>query len=718
MNDHRLSSSPDTPPPSSPTFRVSQPPLKKPVQFVKGVGPRRAEQLARLGISTVEDLLYHIPFRYQDRRVIRKIRDLTVGEEGATVGQLVRMGRRFMARSRRWVLEGVVRDESGVLFLLWYHQHRYFEQRYKPGQRVLLYGKVELGMKGGKWMIHPDMEGVEEEDETARLLPIYNKTTEMTVAAMRRLVHGTVAACVDLVPNGVPTEISERLGLVDLSAALRYLHMPPLDADVAELNNSASLAHRTVVFDELFYLQLGMTLRRRNMVKEDGLSIVPGPLVKRMHEILPFRLTRAQERVLETIFLDMAAPHPMNRLVQGDVGSGKTIVAFCAALAALDSGYQVAFMAPTELLAEQHFRTLNPLAEQLDVSIALLTGEVKLRQKQEIYRLIAEGKVEVVVGTHALIQEGVRFHRLGLAIVDEQHRFGVMQRAALKKQGVNPDVLLMTATPIPRTLALTLYGDLDVSAIDELPPGRKPIVTRVFHEGERQKAYRWVKEQLDRGRQAYVVYPLVEESEKSDLKAATSMAQELARTFFADYSVGLVHGRMKGEEKDTVMRRFKNGEHHLLVSTTVIEVGIDVPNATVILIEHAERFGLAQLHQLRGRVGRGQDESFCLLLAQYAPADEAHRRLQVMVETNDGFKIAEADLAFRGPGEFLGTRQSGLPDFRVANIVRDSRILEMARDEAEAWLTRDPELTSPASRRLRASLEDRWAGRLELARVG
>lgn len=671
-----------------------------------------------MGISTVEDLLYHVPFRYQDRREIRKIRDLIGGEEGATVGQLARMGRRFVTRSRRWVLEAVVRDETGFLFLRWYNQHRYFEQKYQLGQRVLLFGKVEVGLKGGKWMIHPDMELVEEDEDTARLLPVYNKTTEMTVGAMRRLVHGAVNDNIHHVQNGVPTEIAERLGLMDLSAALRYLHMPPLDTDVSALNNAASLAHRTVVFDELFYLQLGMAIRRRSVVKEDGLSIVPGPLVMRVHKILPFKLTGAQERVLETIFRDMAAPHPMNRLVQGDVGSGKTIVAFCAALAALDSGYQVAFMAPTELLAEQHFRTLKPLADQLDLSLALLTGEIRPQQKQELHALLEQGKIEIIVGTHALIQEKVRFQRLGLAIVDEQHRFGVMQRAALKRSGVNPDMLLMTATPIPRTLALTIYGDLDVSAIDELPPGRKPITTRVFHEGERQKAYQAVKAQLDKGHQAYIVYPLVEESEKSDLKAATNMADELARTAFQGYSLGLMHGRMKGDEKDAVMRRFKAGEHRLLVSTTVIEVGIDVPNATVMLIEHAERFGLAQLHQLRGRVGRGQAESFCFLLAQYTPADESHRRLRVMVETNDGFKIAEADLTFRGPGEFLGTRQSGMPDFRVANIVRDSRILEIAREEAEAWLAKDPDLTAPSSRRLRAILEDRWAGRLELARVG
>ena len=700
------------------SFRSSPPPLKKPVQYVKGVGPRRADQLARMGINTVEDLLYHIPFRYQDRRELKTIRDLVTGEEGATVGQLVRMGRRFMAKRRRWVLEAVVRDETGFLFLMWYHQHRYFQQKYQIGQRVLLFGKVDLGMKGGKWMIHPDMELVDEEDETSRILPIYNKTTEMTVAAMRRLVHGAVDTYAALVPKGVPAEISTRLGLMDLTEAIRYLHRPPVEADLKPLNEVSSEAHRAVVFDELFYLQLGMALRRRNVVKEDGLSIVPGMLATRLREVLPFRLTGAQERVLETIFRDMAAPHPMNRLVQGDVGSGKTMVAFRAAMAALDSGFQVAFMAPTELLAEQHFRTLSPLADQLQISIELLTGDTKPKRKQQLYGMLERGEIEIVVGTHALIQESVQFRQLGLAIVDEQHRFGVMQRAALKKHGANPDVLLMTATPIPRTLALTLYGDLDVSVIDELPPGRKPITTRVFHEGDRKKAYQLVKEQLDLGHQAYVVYPLVEESEKLDLKAATSMADELSQTFFKDYSIALLHGRMKSDEKDQIMSRFQNGEHHMLVSTTVIEVGIDVPNATVILIEHAERFGLSQLHQLRGRVGRGQAESLCVLLAQYTPADESIRRLQVMADSNDGFKIAEADLAFRGPGEFLGTRQSGLPDFRVANIVRDSQILEAARDEAQGWLEQDPDLAAPASRKLRAILEDRWAGRLELARVG
>ena len=714
MPDGRTASPPAS---DAPAFGV-EPPLKKAVQYVKGVGPRRAEQLARLGIHTVEDLLYHVPFRYQDRREVTAIAAAEVGMEATVAGHVARMGRRFLGRRRRWVLEAVVRDDTGFLFLLWYHQHRYFQQRYQLGQRVLLHGKIEEGRQGGKWMVHPDMEPLEDAAPTARILPVYAKTNEMTVAALRRLVHGAVEQYVEHVTDGVPAEVRRRLTLPPLARAVRALHLPPLDADVAQLNGFASPAHRAVVFDELFHLQLGMALRRRSIVREAGLSSVPGPLVRRVPDVLPFRLTPAQETVVAAIFRDMAAPHPMNRLVQGDVGSGKTIVAFLAALAALDSGYQVAFMAPTELLAEQHSRTLTPLAERLGVSLVLLTGETRARRKQAVYGLLERGEVDVVVGTHALIQDEVRFQRLGLAIVDEQHRFGVMQRAELRKRGANPDMLLLTATPIPRTLALTMYGDLDVSALRERPPGRQPIATRLFGEADRDAAYRLVLDELRAGHQAYVVYPLVEESEKSDLKAATGMAKELARTHFADYAVGLVHGRMKADEKDAVMQRFQAGAVHVLVSTTVIEVGIDVPNATVIVIEHAERFGLAQLHQLRGRVGRGSAASFCLLLARETPGDDSLRRLQVMTDTDDGFAIAEADLRFRGPGEFLGRRQSGMPDFRVANIVRDGRLLETARDEALAWLERDPHLSAPESATLRTTLEDRWAGRLDFARVG
>ncbi len=706
--------------PQSPTaaLRLALRELKKPVQYLKGVGPRRAQQLEKLGIRTVEDLLYHLPFRYQDRRVVKKVAHLAVGEEAATVGEVVRLKERFMHRSRRWVLEGVVRDETGFLFLLWYHQVHYFKQRFRPGQRVLLYGRVEMGMRGGKWMIHPDIELLGEGRQAARILPVYNKTAGLTSKTLRQMIHRAVLAYAPQVPTTLPQEIRMRQGLMDLGRALRFLHLPPVDADIGELNLATSRAHRSVVFDELFYLQLGMALRKGATAKEEGNVLKPGPLTQKLQAVLPFTLTAAQERVLAEIFTDMATPHPMNRLIQGDVGSGKTVLALFAALAANDSGYQAALMAPTELLAEQHFGTLSTLAEKVGVSVALLTGEVRGKRRQELYNKIREGTLPLVVGTHALIQEGVEFGRLGLAIVDEQHRFGVLQRAALKRLGGNPDVLLMTATPIPRTLALTLYGDLDVSILDELPPGRKPVTTRIFHEGEREEVYCAVRAELEQGHQAYVIYPLVEESERSDLKAATTMARELSRTFFAGYRVGLVHGRMRGEEKERVLRHFKAGAYQLLVSTTVIEVGIDVPNATVMVVEHAERFGLAQLHQLRGRVGRGEAPSFCYLLAQYAPADDAHRRLQVLVETNDGFRIAEADLALRGPGEFLGTRQSGLPDFRVANIVRDSRLLEAAREEALHWLEKDPTLTLPTSRALRQVLRDRWAGRLELARVG
>ncbi len=425
--------------------------------------------------------------------------------------------------------------------------------------------------------------------------------------------------------------------------------------------------------------------------------------------------------MLEEIYRDMAQPHPMHRLVQGDVGSGKTVVALFAALVAIENGYQAAFMAPTELLAEQHFRTVAHFTDALGVRAVLLTGEMSRGEKARVYAALAAGDLQLVVGTHALIQEGVRLRAFGLGVIDEQHRFGVLQRAALRQlsgEGAAPDILLMSATPIPRTLAMTVYGDLDVSALDELPPGRAPVRTLIFNEAERQRVYQMVKQELDAGHQGYVVYPLVDSSEKEDLRDATTMAHELRRTVFAGYRVGLVHGRMKTEERDAVMQRFRAGDVQLLVSTTVIEVGVDVPNATIMVVEHAERFGLSQLHQLRGRVGRGSARATCILVAPYRRGEEVYRRLTAMRDTTDGFKIAEVDLQLRGPGEFLGTRQSGLPDFRVANLIRDSRILDGARRAAEAWLTNDPSLQTPESAALRTVLQHRWAGRLGLAEIG
>ena len=697
--------------------------LETPVQFVKGVGPKRAEQLATLGLTTVDDLLFHLPFRYEDRREVRTISMLRAGEHATIEAEIHGVKERFAGRRR--ILEATAMDASGTLTLLWYHQLTYFRSRFRQGQRVLLHGKVEapkgLLHSGQLRIVHPEVEILEGQDDadTGRIVPIYTKPAGIPIGAMRRLVHAAVDQHAARTPSALPKDVAERRGVMDLAAALRAVHQPPPEADVEELNAGTSPAHRAIVYDELFYLQLGLALRKHNVVAEPGIAFkVPAARATELAAKLPFAFTNAQRRVIAEIERDMAAPHPMHRLVQGDVGSGKTVVALHAAAIAIDAGYQAALMAPTELLAEQHCATLRRFGHPIGLKVALLTGGVQGKLRGRTERAIARGDIDLVVGTHALIQEGVAFKKLGLGIIDEQHRFGVLQRQTLKRHGTNPDILLMTATPIPRTLALTLYGDLEVSAIDELPPGRRPIVTRVFNQRQRDRVLELLGHELDQGRQAYVVYPLVSESEKMDLLDATRMARELAVGPLAKYRIGLMHGQMRSDEKEAVMRRFRDGDHQVLVCTTVVEVGIDVPNATVMVIEHAEHFGLAQLHQLRGRVGRGEHRSLCFLLASYAQGDQARERLRVMEETNDGFRIAEKDLELRGPGEFLGTRQSGLPDFRAANLVRDGALLHDAQEDAAAWLASDPGLASRASQPLRAVLESRWAGRLELARIG
>ncbi|HVO23863.1 MAG TPA: ATP-dependent DNA helicase RecG [Candidatus Margulisiibacteriota bacterium] len=695
--------------------------LSQSAQFVRGVGPRFAEKFRRFGIRSVEDLLYHLPFRYEDRRSLSTIRQLRVGAVASVVGELTHLAERYVGRNQRRILEGVLRDDTGLLALTWYHQVAYFRSRYQVGQRCLVHGKVEGGPTSQKRMVHPEVD-LSSDLEGQSILPVYNKPTTTSVGVMRKIVQQAAADWAERLPSVLPQAVAQRARIVDLRQAMQLIHTPPRDADVGALNAYRSLGHRSLVFDELFFLQLGMALRRRSVETESGLALMKrGTLTERLAARLPFQLTGAQRRVLAEVYADMAKPHPMHRLVQGDVGSGKTIVALFAALVALENGWQAAFMAPTELLAEQHFGTLRGFAQQLGVEAALLTGELTRAQRRELHARLASGEVPLVVGTHALIQEGVAFKGLGCAVIDEQHRFGVLQRAALRRMGAHglaPDILLMSATPIPRTLAMAVYGDLEISVLDELPPGRQPVRTLLRHEGERAKVYDLVKRELDNGRQAYVVYPLVESSDLMELRDATTMAQELARAVFHDYRVGLVHGKMKGTEKDAVMRRFKGGDIQLLVSTTVIEVGIDVPNATIMVVEHAERFGLAQLHQLRGRVGRGGDASLCILLTPFHRGDDVHRRLQAMASTNDGFKIAEVDLELRGPGEMLGTRQSGLPDFRVANLIRDRTILDEARQAADEWLRHDPKLDSAESRPLRTVLAHRWAGRLELAEIG
>jgi ATP-dependent DNA helicase RecG len=689
------------------------PGLGTPLQYLKGVGPRRAEQLSRKGLATVEDALFFVPLRHEDRTRLTPLRALQPGQAATCSGTIVGLSPPPPGRSRA-PFSVLLRDASGYATASWFGGG-YLARVLERGQRLVLHGKIAR-YKGAIVIQQPDYEIVEtgEDDRlhTGRLVPVYSTTEGLPQRALRSLMWRIVDAFTRDVPEVLPDAVRARRRLVGLGPALRDAHFPETDA-------ALGAARHRLAFDDFLLLQLGLAILRSRATRARGIAMNPrGELVRRLRASLPYTLTGAQERVWEEIRRDMAAPSPMHRLLQGDVGSGKTIVAALAVLTAVEAGYQAAVMAPTEILAEQHCMTFRQLLEPLGVPVTLLTSSLASRERAARRAALAAGEVPCVVGTHALVQEGVEFRRLGLAVVDEQHRFGVAQRARLKGKGDNPHLLVMTATPIPRTLALTLYGDLDVSVIDELPPGRRPIVTVARTEAKRREIYTFLRGEIAAGRQAYVVYPLVEESEALDLKAATDMAKHLAEDVFPDLTVGLLHGRLGFDEKDAIMRRFKAGEIHILASTTVIEVGIDVPNASVMLVEHAERFGLSQLHQLRGRVGRGPWKSYCVLLAGGRLTEEARRRIDAMTAANDGFRIAEVDLELRGPGEFFGTRQSGLPEFRTADLLRDARILEEARVEAQAIVAADPELRGPAHRALRAGLLARWRGKLALARAG
>ncbi len=694
--------------------------LGDPVQFVKGVGPRRAEMLEKAGLATIEDLIFHLPFRYEDRRRVISVSAARPGEEGTYVGSVGALREVRMRGRGRSMLEAQLVDDGHRLRLVWFHQAPFFKKKLAGAQRWLAHGRVEAGRRGGLQIVHPEIEAIGEEpdaDALAKIMPVYTKPGDLPLAAMRDVVERAVSGAASAARSVMPATVRDRLGLMEIGEALRFVHAPPTHVDVDELAEFGTAAHRTLILEELFALQIGMRLRRAARMRETGLAMPAAPeILDGFLQGLPFEPTGAQRRVIAEISADMARPVPMNRLVHGDVGSGKTVVAFAAALQAVAAGRQVAVMAPTELLAEQHFETMREWAAARKIVCEPLTGNMRAGEQRRVREWLGAGAIDIVVGTHALVQDSTVFRALGLAIVDEQHRFGVRQRAALR--GADADTLLLTATPIPRTLSLTLYGDIDVSALDELPPGRQPVTTRVIDLNKREKLHERMAAAMAEGRQCYIVYPLVEESDKIELADATTMADELQRGPFRDFKVGLVHGRMRADEKDAVMRRFKAGDLHCLVATTVIEVGIDVPNASIMVIEHADRFGLAQLHQLRGRVGRGGGDAYCCLVTDSRRSPESMERLRVMEQTCDGFEIAEADLRLRGPGEYLGTRQAGVPAFRAANLVRDAELLELARAEADAWMTHDPQLRLPESGELKRTVERRWGETLRLAEVG
>ncbi|MBN2106492.1 MAG: ATP-dependent DNA helicase RecG [Deltaproteobacteria bacterium] len=698
--------------------------LSTPVEKIKGVGPKIAEALVRKDIRTIEDVLYHVPRSYIDRRRISKISELKPGEHATIIGKIMtaRVGH-LSGRAR--VFDLLISDGSGMLSAKWFNVNMPYahmlKKKYCEGESVLLAGQTTQ-FKFRIEMHHPEIELMAEEDNPAAnlsIVPVYPLTEGISQKTFQKISRQAVEQYAGLLPDYLPGPLRAKYRLAGLGESFARMHYPDNSDSFEDLVNFTTPWHRRIVFDEFFMLQLVLALRKRGMALEQGIAYeIPQEKLDSSISALPFSLTAAQHKALNDILEDMKKPSPMNRLVQGDVGSGKTVVAFIAAMAAVWNGYQSALMAPTEILAEQHFNTLQELSKKLRIHIVLLTGSQPKPARDRALSALRDGSAHLAIGTHALIQEAVEFQRLGLAIIDEQHRFGVLQRALIKKKGLSPDVLVMTATPIPRTLGLTVYGDLDISIIDELPPGRKPIVTKLFHEQKRDEVYKLVRTALDKGNQAFIVYPLVDESDKMDLRDATTMTAHLQQDIFPGCRVGLVHGKMPQQDKDAIMRDFKSGAINILVATTVIEVGIDVPNASLMIIEHAERFGLSQLHQLRGRVGRGAAQSMCILLAQYSKSDDARQRLEVMVKTNDGFKIAEEDFTIRGPGEFLGTRQSGIPDFRVAHIGRDIKILTEAREAAFALIDADPELKNPKHMMLRQILLERWRGRFELAGTG
>ncbi len=682
--------------------------IDTPIQYLKGVGPKLGTLLRKKGIVTLNDLYQNYPRSYEDRRAGRNIASLQPGEIVSLKAEVLSVSSYNLGRSTKKIFDVTVRDNSGLIHCKFFRvPYRGYFERFQPHSIVRVIGKV-TDYRGRIEFHHPDIQDVDPNEEIKdELIPIYSETDGLTTTRWRKILgHATEflkKGEVQGVEEKLPDWLLKKYQLPSRTETLVNIHQPPKGSG-DEYVEYRSQFHQRVIFEEFFWLEMLLAAKKQGVQKEKAPSFKKiSHLSTRLEQSLPFELTGAQKNAIKEITLDLANDYPMHRLVQGDVGSGKTLVALMSALTAIENGYQVALMVPTEILAQQHLKAAEKLLSPLGIRMGLLSGHLKSKNKKDILTSLAEGEIDLVVGTHALIQEGVEFKSLGLVIVDEQHRFGVEQRKKLKNKGESPHFLLMTATPIPRSLAMTVYGDLDVSIINEMPKGRQPILTRVTYQSKRQKVLGFVRDQILKGRQAYVVFPLVEESEKIDLSSAVEEYEKL-KTELPDLRLGLIHGKMKSEEKDQVMIAFRNHEFDILVATTVIEVGVDVPNANIIWIDHAERFGLSQLHQLRGRVGRGDHKSYCVLSMGYAVSDESRDRVQLMESTSDGFKIAEADLEIRGPGEFLGSKQSGLPGFKMANLVRDIALLKQAREAAFEVLRRDPDLTRYEHKKLKEEL--------------
>jgi len=668
------------------------------VQYVKGVGPKRAATLAQAGIHTVRELLRYKPFRYEDRTQFRAIAELRPDEEAVIRAQVLVTGQYLTPMKRMRIFEITVGDDSGSIQVKFFNQP-YLSRVFHRGQQVILFGVPKHDpFTYGLTVPNPEFEIVEDSANdsihTGRVVPVYRRIGPLTTRIIRQVIATVLAEMPNEVEDALPAPVLRKFHFPDVGTALRQVHFPeapdgrPFVEWFADVQEGRADFQRRLAFEEFFVFQLGLRLfrRSRRLITKQRTNVVTDAVREKVKAVLPFHPTVSQKRVLKEIVEDLCSDRIMNRLLQGDVGSGKTIVALQAAVVVMENRGQAAFMAPTEILAEQHYANINEYLSKTPYRAALLTGNVKGKQRTAVLNAIRSGEIRLLVGTHALIQKGVDFQDLALVIIDEQHRFGVAQRALLQEKGTQPDTLIMTATPIPRSLALTLYGDLDVSVINELPPGRQPVRTIVRAGSERAEIYDALRDGLRNGHQAYIVYPLIEQSDKLNLRAAKDMAEHLQADVLPEYRIGLMHGRLKSEEKDELMRLFKAGEVQVMVATTVIEVGIDVANASIMIIEHADRFGLSQLHQLRGRIGRGLDPGLCILVADDARSPEALERLGTMCRTSDGFKIAEKDLELRGPGEFLGTRQSGIPSFVFANLVRDRDLLEHARSEADNYL--------------------------------